>query len=110
MPAEIYLQRQQFLARCVFHRALDFPVARHKRRTKRGENGAAAVFAALLCFDHGTPAATIHLVHKNPGVPVRHIHGAAGSRNRPAGTNILKQFDFAVSDVPFRIQIDAKDQ
>ena len=110
MPAEICLQRKQFLAGGGLHRMLDFTVARHKRKTKRGENGAAAVFAALLCFDYGTRAATIHLVHKNPGVPVRHIHGAAGNRNRLAGTNIFKQFDFAVSDVPFHIQIDAKDQ
>jgi hypothetical protein len=88
---------------------LDFPVARHKRQTK-GENGAAAVLAALLRFDHGTAAGPIHLVHKNPRVPVRHIHGPARSGNRPAGTNILKQFDFAVSDVLMHIQIDAKDQ
>jgi hypothetical protein len=78
--------------------------------TEGGKNGTAPVFAALLCFDHGTPAATIHLVHQNPGVPVRHIHGPARSGNRPAGTNILKQFDFAVSDVPLRIKMDAKDQ
>ena len=58
---------------------------------------------------YGTAAAH-GFIYQEPRTPVGHVHRSACSGNRSAGTNIFKQFDFAMSDVPLRIQIDAKAQ
>ena len=100
-------QRKQFLADRGLYRPLDLSIVRNQREAEGRELGPAAVSAALLRFDRRTSADAFDFIHEKLRPPVRHVHRPARARDRVAGMNILKQFDFAVSDVPFRIQIDA---
>jgi hypothetical protein len=100
-------QRKQFLADRGLYRPLDLSIVRNQREAEGRELGPAAVSAALLRFDRRTSADAFDFIHEKLRPPVRHVHRAARARDRVAGMNIPKQFDFAVSDVPFRIQIDA---
>jgi len=97
----------QLLADRDLYRPLDLSIVRNQREAEGRELGPAAVSAALLRFDRRTSADAFDFIHEKLRPPVRHVHRAARARDRVAGMNILKQFDFAVSDVPFRVQIDA---
>jgi len=92
------------------HQAFDLSKARNQRHAERRERGTAAALAAFPWLNGCAFADTIDLVHEVPRVPVGHIHRPACGGNRATRTNILKQLDFAGSDAPLRVKIDAKAQ
>ena len=109
--ADVCPQRKQLPAGCFLNRVFDLSIVRHQREADRGELGTAAVFAALPCFDCGTSADAIDLIHQKPRPPVGQVRRAARCRDRAARMNILKQPDFAGADAsPERVEVDAKAQ
>jgi hypothetical protein len=85
-------------------------IAPNQRDAKRRECSATAVLAALPRFDRRTSANAIDFIYQEPRPPVGHLHRPTPGGDRPARMDVFKQFDFAVSDVPMRVQIDAKAQ
>ena len=101
-------ERKHLLMDGTPHQAFDLSIARNQRHAERRERGTAAALAAFPWLNGCAFADTIDL--EDPRVPVGHIHRPACGGNRATRTNILKQLDFAGSDAPLRVKIDAKAQ
>jgi aldehyde dehydrogenase (NAD+) len=88
--ADVAAQRGEFLAHCGRCVTLDLAVARDQRVSERRQRGAAAVLAAGLALHRRLAADAVDLVDEIPGTLVRHVHGAAGRRDRTELADFLQ--------------------